>query len=425
MPRGWEATTLGDVADVVGGGTPRSTVKAYFDGDVPWLTPDDLSGWTGRWIERGARNLSKEGLKSSSAKLLPRGAVLFSSRAPIGYVALAANPISTNQGFKSLVLKEGYDPLFFYYLMSTLKPAMEAVAFGATFKEISASSTKELKVNVPPLPEQLRIADLMGAVDEQLAAYEAQIQTNRRRRSALLQELLNQDGGWEETTLGEVADTKSGSTPKAGADEYWKNGTIPFLKIGDLTDGPVVEAHDYVTDKAVKDYRLKTYEPDTLLLAMYGSVGKLGLLKFPATANQAILAITPKSDGLDMGFLFNVLLADRSRLSRASFGGVQKNLSAAFMKDWEIPCPPLPEQLRIADLMSAVDDELDALRDAREHTKTLRTALLQDLLSGAHRIPESYDRLLKEQAAPSGAGAEQGQESNQAAAEGAAGSKFT
>jgi type I restriction enzyme S subunit len=113
LPELWEWTAVGRIADVVGGGTPKASDPANFDDDgFPWLTPADLSDFEEEFIGRGIRSLSREGLASSSARMLPAGTVLFTSRAPIGYCVIAANPISTNQGFKSLILRESIDPRF-------------------------------------------------------------------------------------------------------------------------------------------------------------------------------------------------------------------------------------------------------------------------------------------------------------------------
>src|SRR5213593_4563319 len=105
IPTSWVWTCMRDVTDVIGGGTPRTSDSANFEGgDIPWITPADLSGYKSKFISRGARNITLKGLEESGARMMPSGTVLFSSRAPIGYVAIAAGPVSTNQGFKSFVL---------------------------------------------------------------------------------------------------------------------------------------------------------------------------------------------------------------------------------------------------------------------------------------------------------------------------------
>lgn len=116
----WKEYLLGEVAEIVGGGTPKTKIKEYWNGEVPWLTPRDLSNFSGRYISRGERNISKLGLNSSSAKILPKGAVLLSSRAPVGYLAITLNEITTNQGFRSLIPNFKTDSLFLFYLLKKM-----------------------------------------------------------------------------------------------------------------------------------------------------------------------------------------------------------------------------------------------------------------------------------------------------------------
>ena len=177
-PDGWRTVALGDIADVVGGGTPSTKEPDNFDGDIPWLTPRDLSGAHDRYIERGERSLSLRGLDSSSAKLLPTGSVLLSTRAPIGYVALAKNQIATNQGFRSLLVRDGALPEYLYYWLKLNTEELERHASGSTFREISGSSLKEIRLRLPPLDEQRAIARVLGALDDK-------IELNRRMSATL------------------------------------------------------------------------------------------------------------------------------------------------------------------------------------------------------------------------------------------------
>ena len=175
---GWREYALAEVADIIGGGTPSSKQEECWAGDVPWITPKDLSQYPYRYIGHGVRSLSALGLKKSSARLLPSGAVLVTSRAPVGYVAIAEGEVTTNQGFKNLVLKEGHDPLFFYYLMKHNVPVLEAAASGTVFKELSGGTMKQLRFRVPPYAEQRAIAHILGTLDDK-------IELNRRMSETL------------------------------------------------------------------------------------------------------------------------------------------------------------------------------------------------------------------------------------------------
>ena len=175
---GWREYTIGEIADVVGGGTPSTKNPDNFTGDIPWLTPKDLSGLHDRSVDRGARNLSQQGLDSSSARLLPPRSVLLSTRAPIGYVALAKNAISTNQGFRSLVMRDGFSAEYMYYWLLTNTEELERHASGSTFRELSGSSLKTIRLKLPPLDEQRRIAGILGGLDDK-------IELNRRMSQTL------------------------------------------------------------------------------------------------------------------------------------------------------------------------------------------------------------------------------------------------
>lgn len=162
----WQEVRIGEVAKVVGGGTPSSKDEGSFGGDIPWITPKDMTGHQGRYISCGARSLSDTGLSMSSAKLLPKDAVLVSSRAPIGLVAIAAQPLATNQGIRSLIFDDTQDPVFWYYLLRQSTHVLDAHANGSTFREISGGNLAKLVFEVPSLSGQKKIAETLSRIDD-------------------------------------------------------------------------------------------------------------------------------------------------------------------------------------------------------------------------------------------------------------------
>ena len=173
---------MGAEAEVVGGGTPKTHRADSFGGDISWITPADLSGYKQKYISAGARSITKAGLDNSGAKLMPAGTVLFSSRAPIGYVAIAANPVSTNQGFKSFVLKDSLTPDFAYYYLQHAKKLALELASGTTFQEISGKNAARLPVPVPPLPDQRQI---VAEIEKQFTRLDAGVAALRRVQANL------------------------------------------------------------------------------------------------------------------------------------------------------------------------------------------------------------------------------------------------
>ena len=170
----WKTCTISDLGTIVGGATPSTKDTANYDGgSIPWITPKDLSDFKGRFIKHGERNITEKGLNSCSTQLMPRHSVLFSSRAPIGYVAIAENELCTNQGFKSVVPNESTDYMFLYYLLKYNKDAIEHMGSGTTFKEVSGATMRSVQVTVPvAIGDQKRIAEILSSIDDKIEANE-------------------------------------------------------------------------------------------------------------------------------------------------------------------------------------------------------------------------------------------------------------
>ena len=186
----WKEVRLGDMGQVISGGTPDSTVPEYWDGDVQWATPTDITKLTSRFITGTARQITARGLKSSAAKLLPAGAILICTRATIGELAIATGPICTNQGFKNLVPSDEYDSDFVFYLLQFFKNELIRYACGSTFLELSKKDFEKRAFRIPGLVEQKRIAAVLNAAEEEIAEHRESIEKLRSEKKALMQQLL-------------------------------------------------------------------------------------------------------------------------------------------------------------------------------------------------------------------------------------------
>ena len=185
-----EVKRLGEIAQIVSGGTPRTSVPALWDGGVKWCTPTDITGTAGKYLSDTERTISQAGLASCSAQLLPAGSLLLCSRATIGELKIAACELCTNQGFKSLIAEKGVNNEFLYYLLLTMKPQMVERAIGSTFLEISKKGTASLEVSLPLLNEQTAIAAVLSDMDAELAALEQRLAKTRDLKQGMKQELL-------------------------------------------------------------------------------------------------------------------------------------------------------------------------------------------------------------------------------------------
>lgn len=190
IPDSWAWAVMEELGEVIAGGTPSTKEPEYWGGKINWISPSDLSRYSSKFISRGAKSLSEKGLLNSSAKMMPAGSVHFSSRAPIGYVVISANPMTTNQGFKSLIPGRGVFNEFVYYYLKSAKKTAQDMASGTTFKELSGTVFGQLPVPLPPLNEQKRIVAKIEELFSELDKGIESLKTAREQLKVYRQALL-------------------------------------------------------------------------------------------------------------------------------------------------------------------------------------------------------------------------------------------
>ena len=200
----WVTKSINDLAVVIGGGTPDTTVKSYWDGEIQWFTPSEIG--KNKYVDSSLRTITEVGLNNSSAKLLPPNTILLSSRATIGECSLSLRECATNQGFQCLVSKK-CNVDFLYYLIQTKKKDLIRKSCGSTFLEISANEVRKIQVSVPSDVEQQKIAELLSLIDERIATQNKIIE----KYESLIQAIIYQKktdgirkGNWQKTELSEV-----------------------------------------------------------------------------------------------------------------------------------------------------------------------------------------------------------------------------
>lgn len=205
---GWESTKIGEIAEIVGGGTPKTEVGEYWNGEIKWFTPSEI-GKT-KYVKDSERHITEEGLKNSSAKLLPANTILLSSRATVGEISIALTECSTNQGFQSLITKNNVDNDFVYYLISTIKNEFIRRASGSTFLEISKNEIKRIPIIIPTLSEQKKISNLFSAIDNKIELLQTKHQYYQDFKNYLMQQIFAQklrfanEDDWETVTINDL-----------------------------------------------------------------------------------------------------------------------------------------------------------------------------------------------------------------------------
>lgn len=404
LPDGWKECTLKDIGKIISGGTPSTTESTYWGSDIAWITPADLSGYTAKYISKGRKSISNVGLKNSSARILPKGSVLFSSRAPIGYVAIAGDNLTTNQGFKSIVPNEDIGSDYLYYYLKLNKQLAIDRANGTTFKEISGAKFSELPFIYPLILEQRKIVnkieELFSELDKGIENLKIAQQQLKVYRQAVLKwafegKLTNDldDGelpkGWELRRLYEV-------TSKITDGEHFRPITqlsgIPFLSAKDIQDygvsfkNPLYIAEE-TADKALK--RCNPQKGDILIVSRGATVGRMCIVDTDKTFCLLGSVILIKvNDVIDSKFLTYVLKSPAINQEMIAVSGAtaQQAIYLRDVKNIKLPICSRDEQIRVVQeiesRLSVCDKIEETIVDSLQQAEALRQSILKKAFEG-------------------------------------------
>lgn len=406
IPDGWRVVRLGDVAEVIGGSTPSRVVSEFWNGDIPWVVPTEVTNLKGRFLVSTTDTITSDGMRSAGIKMIPANSVLLTSRATIGAVAINKIPVSTNQGFQSLVPRRDVDTLWLYYLAGSMKRQLDRLAVGSTFREVHRSTMRKVQILLPPIDQQRKIAEVLDSIDDAIERTDGVIGATEQVRDALLYELLSRGmpgwhnewrdvpgvgtlpASWDVVRLGDVAEVVTGGTPLRSCPDYY-GGTTPWVKPTDLAKGNTVStSEEYLTDDGVAVSRL--LPQGAVLVSCIGTIGEVAIATIPMCTNQQINALVP-NEKVVSSFLYWVCtsLSDFLRTSAAKTAVPILNKSS-FSKV-AIPLPSIGEQHAICRVLNSVDDSLECLRSERDSMQVLKISVADGLLTGRVRAPVVRD----------------------------------
>lgn len=393
MKSDWKECTLAELGEIVGGATPSTKDEQNYGGDIAWITPKDLSTLKGRFISRGERNITEKGLRSCSAQIMPKNAVLFSSRAPIGYVAIAANPVCTNQGFKSIVANSDNDPMFLYYLLKYNKNAIEAMGSGTTFKEVSGSTMRGIRVYVPiSKAEQQRIAAILSALDEKIAINRAINDNLQQQLRTIFKAEFTDNPELENITqipLSELCHVVTkGTTPTTLGKPFVESG-INFIKAESILDDHSIDKSKFAFIDEETNALLKRsiIHAGDVVFTIAGTLGRFALIDenvLPANTNQAVAIIRADVEKVLPEYIYTCFIGEwhtdyyAKRVQQA----VQANLSLTTIKSLPIP---LLDEAKMSEYLSLILPLIKAIKTNEaqdEKLAVLRDNLLPKLMSG-------------------------------------------
>jgi len=388
----WKEYKLHEIGRIVGGATPPTKNSANYDGEISWITPKDLSNFTGRYIQKGERSITQKGFDSSSCQILPKGSILFSSRAPIGYIAIAANELCTNQGFKSIIPDSNLvNNLFLYYLLKYNKEEIEGLGSGTTFKEVSAKVMQNFDIKIPSIQTQKKIADILSSLDDK-------IELNRQLNDNLEQQAQALFKSWfvdfEPFKDGKFVDSELGMIP-----EGWRVGNLlDIAKLYDAKRKPLSsrerenmkKIYPYYGATSIMDYVDKyIFDGTYLLMGEDGSVMDdkgypyLQYVFGKFWSNNHAHVMQGKNN-FSTEMLHCLLL--KKNISPIVTGAVQAKISQANMRKILITQPPHEITIIFSSLIKPIYEIRKKNESENQRLSILRDTLLPKLMSGELKI---------------------------------------
>lgn len=411
---------ISDVAEVIGGGTPSTKKAEYYGSDIPWITPKDLSNHKKRYITYGEKSITNLGLQKSSAKLLPTNTVLFTSRAPIGYVAIAGNQISTNQGFKSLICNENLIlPEYMYYLMKFSTPDIENLATGSTFKEVSGSIIKNFEIELPNIIEQEKIINILSSLDSKIELNNNIISNLEQLSQTLFKqwfidfEFPNEEGkpykssggemveselgeipkGWCVSEIDNLGTIIGGGTPSKKYDEYYTNNGISWITPKDLSNDKntfIYKGAIDITELGLKKSSARILQKDTVLFSSRAPIGYIAIAGKEVTTNQGFKSIVPDK-GYSSYFIYHLLKFKLPMIEAAAGGSTFKEISGKGLKEIPVTLPTVELVNIYKEIVEPLFLQIQTLEKENQNLQQLRDTLLPKLLSGEIEIPDDLE----------------------------------
>lgn len=373
IPEKWDIFDIQTVSDVIGGGTPSTTEENNFNGEIPWITPRDLSSYQNRFISCGARCISEKGLNSSSAKLLPIGTILLTTRAPVGYLAIANNKVTTNQGFHSLIPNYRTTSLFLFYLLKNNVEKLISHASGSTFQELSGKTLKALKFAFPTIDEQKKTAEILSSLDDKIELNHRINANLEAVASALFKKWFVDIGdelpeGWRIGTFGEAAENLDSKRIPLSSRER-EQGLYPYYGATSVMD-------------YIKNY---IFDGTYVLLGEDGSVAKEDGKPFVQYVSGKIWVnnhahILRGKNGFSTEYL--KVFLEQTNITSFITGAVQPKLNQANMNKIPMIIPDQKTLNEFNDISSTLFSIIIDNENQNKNMEQIRDSLLPRLMNG-------------------------------------------
>ena len=378
MKQGWEIKKLGEVCDVVGGSTPKTSEKTYWGGEYYWISPAELDG--SKYVYATSRTITDEGVKSAHLQMLPIGTVLLSSRAPIGKVAITKVPMYCNQGFKNLICKNEVINEYVYWFLLNSTDYLNSLGTGATFKEISKKVVELIQIPVPPLPEQERIVAELDCLSGIIEKKKQQLKEYDALAQSIFYEMfgnpIDNEKGWEYEKLSNKAEISS--SKRIFASEYSDSG-IPFYRGKEITEkskGNPISVELFISQERFEEIKLKYGIPaiGDILVTAVGTIGNIWVVDsdepfYFKDGNVLWLKIKDDTNPIYFKYILTILIDEYKEM--VANGCAYSALTIANLKDMPTCITPLSLQQEFASKIEAIEKQKELIKQSIAETETL------------------------------------------------------
>lgn len=387
-----KSVPLGELGEIVSGSTPKTHVEEYWNGDIPWITPADLTDHSGIFFKGHLKKITKAGLDSCSTKILPSGSILFSSRAPIGHCAVTAFPLCTNQGFKSLVPDtRKIDPVYGFFALRFFTPEIVALGRGATFAEVNKEIIENFPIPLPPLEEQKRIAEIVRKCDRIRRIRRFSQQNSDTYLQSIFLEMFGDpstnSAGWKVEPLSKhLRFITSGGRSWA---EYYASEGARFIRSFDVQMNNISNTDfAYVQPPNNAESQRTKVEPGDVLLTITGSrIGRVAPV--PSTIGEAyisqhvaILRLRPSMNALFVSYFLSNEKGGQEQIRKTQYGQTKPGLNFEQIRDFQIFVPPLPLQEKFAQVVKRFERIRTQQREAERQAEHLFQTVLHRAFRG-------------------------------------------
>ncbi len=387
---GWKKCALIDAIELIGGGTPKTSVKEYWDGEIPWLSVKDFNN-DNRYVYTTEKHISEIGLKNSTTKLLQKDDIIISARGTVGEMAMIPFPMTFNQSCYGIRAKDGYDKSFIYYLIKASIGKLKVISHGSVFDTITRDTFTNIEVSIPTLAEQKIIGKILSAIDDKIEINQhindnllAQAQTIFKSWFVDFEPFdYKQPNDWLQGTVDDLAtEIVCGKTPSTKKKEYYGN-TIPFITIPDM-HGKVyaLNTERSLSILGVESQPKKMLPKNSIAVSCIGTAGLVTLIPFPSQTNQQINSIIPR-DEISPFYVYLTMQTMSETINKLGQGGSTiANLNKTQFGKIAVLIPSIEVMHQFDNVVAPFFSMILETQQENQKLADLRDTLLPKLMSG-------------------------------------------